>query len=197
MSRLFGRRSALLETCIRMAAATRSHYAEHLRRRQSARACRSPPCPPCSTTARSSAPTLKARVQAAVGALGYQPNLLARSLAKQRTQTLGMIVARHRQPVLPRGRPRRRGRRPRGRLHAADRQQRQRRPEEKRSTCGCSWRSGWTASSSPKRRGACRRELPARLREGRRAGRAARAHGRRVRDRRRRARRQRAPPTRA
>lgn len=35
---------------------------------------------------------LKARVQSAVGALGYQPNLLARSLAKQRTHTLGMIV---------------------------------------------------------------------------------------------------------
>jgi LacI family transcriptional regulator len=35
---------------------------------------------------------LKARVQSAVGALGYEPNLVARSLAKRRTHTLGMVV---------------------------------------------------------------------------------------------------------
>jgi LacI family transcriptional regulator len=35
---------------------------------------------------------LKARVQAAVRKLGYQPNLLARSLAKQRSHMLGMVV---------------------------------------------------------------------------------------------------------
>jgi len=37
-------------------------------------------------------PQLKARVEAAVHKLGYQPNLLARSLAKQRSHMLGMIV---------------------------------------------------------------------------------------------------------
>ena len=37
-------------------------------------------------------PALKARVQAAIAMLRYQPNLLARSMAKQRTQTFGMIV---------------------------------------------------------------------------------------------------------
>ncbi|MEZ5284654.1 MAG: LacI family DNA-binding transcriptional regulator [Vicinamibacterales bacterium] len=37
-------------------------------------------------------PHLKARVTAAVKRLGYQPNLLARSLAKQRSHMLGMIV---------------------------------------------------------------------------------------------------------
>ncbi len=37
-------------------------------------------------------PLLKARVTAAIRKLGYQPNLLARSLAKQRSQMLGMIV---------------------------------------------------------------------------------------------------------
>src|SRR6185436_4053669 len=36
--------------------------------------------------------TLKARVQSAVDQLGYEPNLVARSLAKQRTHTLGMVV---------------------------------------------------------------------------------------------------------
>ena len=37
-------------------------------------------------------PALKARVQAAIAKLGYQPNLLARSLAKQKSHMLGMIV---------------------------------------------------------------------------------------------------------
>ena len=37
-------------------------------------------------------PALKARVQAAIDKLGYQPNLLARSLAKQKSHMLGMIV---------------------------------------------------------------------------------------------------------
>lgn len=37
-------------------------------------------------------PQLKARVSAAIRKLGYQPNLLARSLAKQRSHMLGMIV---------------------------------------------------------------------------------------------------------
>lgn len=37
-------------------------------------------------------PHLKARVTAAIRKLGYQPNLLARSLAKQRSHMLGMIV---------------------------------------------------------------------------------------------------------
>jgi LacI family transcriptional regulator len=44
---------------------------------------------------------LKARVQSAVTALGYHPNLLARSLAKQRTQTLGMIVPDIANPFFP------------------------------------------------------------------------------------------------
>jgi DNA-binding LacI/PurR family transcriptional regulator len=35
---------------------------------------------------------LKARVQSAIDQLGYEPNLVARSLAKRRTHTLGMIV---------------------------------------------------------------------------------------------------------
>jgi LacI family transcriptional regulator len=46
-------------------------------------------------------PALKARVQAAVAALRYQPNLLARSLAKQRTQTFGMIVPDIANPFFP------------------------------------------------------------------------------------------------
>jgi LacI family transcriptional regulator len=46
-------------------------------------------------------PNLKSRVQAAVAALGYQPNLLARSMAKQRTQTLGMIVPDIANPFFP------------------------------------------------------------------------------------------------
>ena len=44
---------------------------------------------------------LKGRVQAAVATLGYQPNLLARSMAKQRTQTLGMIVPDIANPFFP------------------------------------------------------------------------------------------------
>jgi len=44
---------------------------------------------------------LKARVQTAVHALGYEPNLLARGLAKQRTQTLGMIVPDIANPFFP------------------------------------------------------------------------------------------------
>ena len=44
---------------------------------------------------------LKARVQSAVAALGYHPNLLARSMAKQRTQTLGMIVPDIANPFFP------------------------------------------------------------------------------------------------
>jgi LacI family transcriptional regulator len=37
-------------------------------------------------------PPLKARVQNAIRKLGYQPNLLARSLAKQQSHMLGMVV---------------------------------------------------------------------------------------------------------
>src|SRR4026208_2189987 len=44
---------------------------------------------------------LEARVQTAVHALGYEPNLLARGLAKQRTQTLGMIVPDIANPFFP------------------------------------------------------------------------------------------------
>ena len=44
---------------------------------------------------------LKSRVEAAVAMLGYQPNLLARSMAKQRTQTLGMIVPDIANPFFP------------------------------------------------------------------------------------------------
>jgi LacI family transcriptional regulator len=46
-------------------------------------------------------PALKARVQSAVTALGYQPNLLARSMARQKTQTLGMIVPDIANPFFP------------------------------------------------------------------------------------------------
>jgi LacI family transcriptional regulator len=44
---------------------------------------------------------LKRRVRSAVDALGYHPNLLARSMAKQRTQTLGMIVPDIANPFFP------------------------------------------------------------------------------------------------
>src|SRR3954466_11133856 len=44
---------------------------------------------------------LKSRVELAVTALGYHPNLLARSMAKQRTQTLGMIVPDIANPFFP------------------------------------------------------------------------------------------------
>ena len=46
-------------------------------------------------------PPLKARVQSAVVALGYQPNLLARSMARQKTQTLAMIVPDIANPFFP------------------------------------------------------------------------------------------------
>src|ERR1700746_1650656 len=36
--------------------------------------------------------TLQRRVEAAIRKLNYRPNLLARSLAKQKTHTLGMVV---------------------------------------------------------------------------------------------------------
>jgi LacI family transcriptional regulator len=44
---------------------------------------------------------LRTRVRNAVHALGYEPNLLARGLAKQRTQTLGMIVPDIANPFFP------------------------------------------------------------------------------------------------
>src|ERR1043165_1921230 len=44
---------------------------------------------------------LKTRVQTAVATLGYQPNLLARGLAKQRTQTLGMLLPDIANPFFP------------------------------------------------------------------------------------------------
>jgi len=37
-------------------------------------------------------PRLKSRVDAAIHKLGYRPNLLARSLARQQSHTIGMIV---------------------------------------------------------------------------------------------------------
>jgi len=46
-------------------------------------------------------PGLKQRVVAAIRALGYEPNLVARGLAKQRTQTLGMIVPDIANPFFP------------------------------------------------------------------------------------------------
>jgi len=46
-------------------------------------------------------PSLKTRVQAAVTRLGYKPNLLARSLATQRSRTLGMIVPNIANPFWP------------------------------------------------------------------------------------------------
>jgi LacI family transcriptional regulator, galactose operon repressor len=44
---------------------------------------------------------LMTRVRSAVTALGYQPNLLARSMARQKTQTLGMIVPDIANPFFP------------------------------------------------------------------------------------------------
>src|SRR5438046_1934904 len=44
---------------------------------------------------------LKARVLTAVKRLGYQPNLLARSLATQQSHTLGMIVPNIANPFWP------------------------------------------------------------------------------------------------
>ena len=46
-------------------------------------------------------PGLKTRVAGAIRKLGYQPNLLARSLATQRTRTLGMIVPNIANPFWP------------------------------------------------------------------------------------------------
>jgi LacI family transcriptional regulator len=46
-------------------------------------------------------PSLKTRVQTAVKRLGYKPNLLARSLATQRSRTLGMIVPNIANPFWP------------------------------------------------------------------------------------------------
>ena len=46
-------------------------------------------------------PALKARVTSAIDALGYHPNLLARGLAKQCTQTFGMIVPDIANPFFP------------------------------------------------------------------------------------------------
>jgi LacI family transcriptional regulator len=46
-------------------------------------------------------PALKARVTGAVHELNYQPNLVARSLARQRTQTLGMIALNIANPFWP------------------------------------------------------------------------------------------------
>jgi len=46
-------------------------------------------------------PALKTRVAGAIRKLGYQPNLLARSLATQRTRTLGMIVPNIANPFWP------------------------------------------------------------------------------------------------
>lgn len=46
-------------------------------------------------------PALKRRVAAAVAALKYQPNLLARSLARQRSQTIGVIVPDIANPFFP------------------------------------------------------------------------------------------------
>ena len=46
-------------------------------------------------------PALKTRVQATVRRLGYQPNLLARSLATRRSRTIGMIVPDIANPFFP------------------------------------------------------------------------------------------------
>src|SRR5437879_12284623 len=44
---------------------------------------------------------LTARVRSAVATLGYHPNLLARSFARQRSQTLGMIFPDIANPFFP------------------------------------------------------------------------------------------------
>jgi LacI family transcriptional regulator len=46
-------------------------------------------------------PGLKSRVTAAIQKLGYQPNLLARGLAKQQTRTIGMIAPNIANPFWP------------------------------------------------------------------------------------------------
>src|SRR5438132_11028365 len=45
--------------------------------------------------------TLARRVEAAVRKLNYRPNLLARSLAKQQTHTLGIVVTDNTHPFFP------------------------------------------------------------------------------------------------
>jgi LacI family transcriptional regulator len=45
--------------------------------------------------------TLGRRVQAAIRKLSYRPNLLARSLAKQQTHTIGMVVTDIANPFFP------------------------------------------------------------------------------------------------
>ena len=58
--------------------------------------------------------TLGRRVEAAIRKLSYRPNLLARSLAKQQTHTIGMVVTDIANPFFPaivgRGRRRTKGR---------------------------------------------------------------------------------------
>ena len=44
---------------------------------------------------------LRERVEAAIRKLNYRPNLLARSLAKQKTHTIGMIVPDIANPFFP------------------------------------------------------------------------------------------------
>jgi len=46
-------------------------------------------------------PTLSRRVEAAIRKLNYRPNLLARSLAKQRTHTIGIVVTDIANPFFP------------------------------------------------------------------------------------------------
>src|SRR5438045_6052811 len=46
-------------------------------------------------------PGLTSRVQAAVATLGYEPNLLARGLAKRQTKTIGMLVPDIANPFFP------------------------------------------------------------------------------------------------
>jgi LacI family transcriptional regulator len=96
------RRTALLEsppTCIRMAASIvpMSNIYDVARR---ARVSVATVSAVLNDSAFVSA-ALKARVQSAVAALGFHPNLLARSMAKQRTQTLGMIVPDIANPFFP------------------------------------------------------------------------------------------------
>ena len=88
-------------------------------------------------------PGLTSRVTTAIRRLGYQPNLLARSLATQQTRTLGMIVPNIANPS--------------GRRSSAGSRTPPTRPAtpcsspattttaRRRSTCGCSWPSASTA----------------------------------------------------
>jgi len=59
---------------------------------------------------------LRERVEAAIQKLNYRPNLIARSMIKQKTQTIGMIVPDIANPFFPDGGPRRRGCRAQARL---------------------------------------------------------------------------------